>query len=121
MIRPRLGYRLWFAFDSAMDPNIAAQRVPDPTFVTVAHIPSRRFTINSDGLACLWPRKDFVIYGIVWMIDEVDMACLDLKLAVPRDYDRFGCIGRDPHQKPILMEYHSPRNPRPGRASREYL
>jgi hypothetical protein len=121
MIRPRLGYRLLFSYGPDMDPDIIAQQIPTPTFITVAHVPSRQFRINADGVAGLWPRKDFAIHGVVWMIDEIDLACLDLKLAVPRDYDRFGCMGRDPHGKPILMEYHAPRNQRPGRASADYL
>ncbi len=59
MIRPRLGYRLLFAYGLDMDPDIAASRVADPTFVTVALIPSGRFQINSDAVT------GFVIHGII--------------------------------------------------------
>src|SRR5882757_986648 len=83
MIRPRQGYRLWFTYDAAMNPAIAAQTVPDPVFVTKASIPSRRFIINSEGTASLVPRRNFAIFGIVWEVPDYGMALLDLKLGVP--------------------------------------
>jgi hypothetical protein len=49
---------------------------------------------------------------------------MDIQLGVPHDHDRYGCFGRDPDQRPILMEYHAPRNPRPerpGQADPTYL
>jgi hypothetical protein len=115
MIRAQLGNRLWFVFDQAMDPQVAAQRVPDPVFVTTAHIPSRRFMVNTDGMAMVVPRRDFSVFGIIFEVADVALAALDVQLGVPHDWHRYGCLGRDPGQRPILMEFHTPAQRRPSR------
>jgi len=114
ILRPRLGYRYWFAYDAAMSPATAIERVPDPIFVTTAHLPSRRFIINEDGRATIVPRKGFSVFGIVWEVAEPALACLDLRLGVPHDWHRYGTLART-EAKPVLAEYHAPRNPRPER------
>jgi hypothetical protein len=94
MVRPRPGRRHIFAYDSLMDEAVIRERCPDPRFVTKARYLSRRFIFNSDGVATVVPRRDFVVHGVIWKISEIGQTGLDIQLGVPSVFDRFAAFAR---------------------------
>jgi hypothetical protein len=121
MIRPRPGHRLLFAFDELMAESVIAERCPDPVFITKARLMSRRFIVNSDGLASIVPRRHHVVHGIVWEVHDISLTCLSLQLGVPSIYDRFGAFARDPGGQLIISEFFATRNRKLGSAHPSYL
>ena len=121
VVRARAGRRLWFAFDGAMSLKVANQLVPDPEFVTVARIPQRRLVFNTQGEACLVPRANHCIHGVIWRVSEPGMAGLDIRRGVPSETLRNGCLARSPEGRPILAEYYVPRLQSAGKVSAAVL
>lgn len=121
MIRPQPGRRLLFAYDELMGESVIRERCPDPVFITTARILSRRFIVNSDGLASIVPRRDYTVHGIIWEVHDVAMTCLDIRLGVPSVYERFGAFARDPAGTLIVSEFHATRNRQSGVANPNYL
>src|SRR5258707_13148969 len=102
MIRPQPGHRLLFAYDELMTESVIRERCPDPVFICTARLTSRRFIVNSDGLASIVPRRDFTVHGVVWEVHDIALTCLSLQLGVPSVYDRFGAFARDPAGQLII-------------------
>jgi hypothetical protein len=121
MIRPQPGHRLLFTFDELMDESVIRERCPDPVFITTAQILSRRFIVNSDGLASIVPRRDYAVHGIIWEVHDVAMTCLDIRLGVPSVYERFGAFARNDAGTLIVSEFHATRNGQFGVAHPSYL
>lgn len=121
LVRARAGYRLWFAYAADMSPNEASKLVPDPEFVSVARIPSRRLTFNTQGRPCLIPRANHCIHGVIWRVSEPGMAGLDIRQGVPPQALRNGCLARSPGGRPILAEYYTPRIQAAGKVSQAVL
>jgi len=121
IVRARAGTRLWFAFGPDMALDVAAQLVPDPEFLTVASVGSRRLIFNSEGQPCMIPRAGHTVYGTIWQIADAAMAGLDIRLAVPSATHRNGVLARSPTGKPILAEYHTPRLQRASKVSPDVL
>lgn len=57
LIRPRPGHRHVFTFNELMHEHRIGALCPEPRFVSKTRYLSRRFTVNSDGLAKA-PRLD---------------------------------------------------------------
>ena len=71
LIWPRPGHRLLFVFYEMMDQSVIRERCPDPIFICTARLTSRRFIVNSDGLASIVPRRDYMVHGIVWEVHDL--------------------------------------------------
>jgi hypothetical protein len=120
-VRPRAGYRLLFSFGRDMSLEIIAGLVPDPEFITVASVASRKLVFNTAGQPCLIPRAGHVVHGVVWRVSEPGMAALDIRLAVPSETHRNGVLARSPEGRPVLAEYYTPRLQRSGKVSNAVL
>jgi hypothetical protein len=83
MIRPKGGCRLLFVYDNLMDADVMAERVPDPEFICTARMESRRFLVNTDGIASITPRIGFEVHGVIWQVEEIGVTCLDCNSACP--------------------------------------
>ena len=121
IVRPQPGHRLIFTFDELMNPDRIGGLCPEPRFVTTARYLSRRFTINSDGVATARPQRGHVLHGVVWEVSEVGVAALDIALGVPGLYDRFGAFA---HSEAALVttEFYATRDMRSvGIAQPNYL
>jgi hypothetical protein len=121
MIRPKVGCRLIFTYNDMMDAEVMAERVPNPEFICTARMESRRFLVNTDGIASITPRKGFEVHGVIWQVEEVGVTCLSLQLGVPSIYDRFGAFARDPAGQLIISEFYATRNRQLGSAHPSYL
>jgi hypothetical protein len=121
MIRPKVGCRLIFVYDDMMDAEVMAERVPDPEFICTARMESRRFLINTDGIASITPRSGFEVHGVIWQVEEIGVTCLDLQLGVPGGVDRFGGFSRNNSGKLIVSEFYMYRNRELGTAHPDYL
>jgi hypothetical protein len=121
MIRPKVGCRLLFVYDDLMDADVMAERVPDPEFICTARMESRRFLINTDGIASITPRMGFEVHGVIWQVEEIGVTCLSLQLGVPSVYDRFSAFARDPAGQLIISEFYATRNRQLGSAHPSYL
>ena len=121
IVRARAGFRFWFSYDENMSLAAASQLVPDPEFVTVARIPQRRLTFNTQGQPCLIPRANHCIHGVIWRVSEPGMAGLDIRLGVPSQSLRNGALCRSPTGRPVLAEYYTPRLQAAGKVSQAVL
>lgn len=121
LLRPTMGYRHLFAYGSLLDEALLRERCPDPTFLTLAHYDSRRFIINSDGVATLVPRKGYRTYGVLWLVHEIGLAALDIHAGVPQEYDRFGAFARSASGELCVSEFYATRNRTEGNADSKYL
>ncbi len=120
--RARPGHRHILVYDELMHEDRIGALCPEPRFVTTARYLSRRFTINSDGVATARPRRDHVVHGVVWEVHDIGLAALDIALGVPSIYDRFGAFARGPAGELIISEFYATRNNRSlGTAKPEYL
>lgn len=120
--RPRAGHRHILVYDELMHEDRIGALCPEPRFVTTARYLSRRFTINSDGVATARPRRDYILHGVVWEVHDVGLAALDIAMGVPSVYDRYGSFARGPGGELIISEFYATRNNRSiGSAKPEYL
>ncbi len=121
LVRPGPDHRHVFAFDALMAEDAIRERCPDPRFVMTAHYTSKKFIINTDGVATLTPRRDFTVYGVVWEISNVAQIGLDVFMGMPGVFDRFGSFARGRAGEMISTEYYGARNFKPGKADPKYL
>lgn len=121
MIRPKVGCRLIFVYDDMMDADVMAERVPNPEFICTARMESRRFLVNTDGIASIAPRSVFEVHGVIWQVEEIGVTCLDLQLGVPAGVDRLGGFSRNHAGKLIVSEFYMYRNRELGTAHPDYL
>lgn len=121
LLRPRMGYRHLFAYGPLLNESLIRERCPDPEFVTLAYYDSRRWMINSDGIAMIVPRRDFRVHGVIWSVCETGLAALDIHAGVPHDHDRFGCFAKNATGRLCISEFYTARNRTPGLATAEYL
>ena len=90
LLRPKMGHRHLFVYGPYLDEGLLRERCPDPEFLTLAHYDSRRFIINSEGLATACPRRGYRVYGVVWSVPEIGLAALDIHAGVPHWHDGSG-------------------------------
>ncbi len=121
LLRPKMGHRHLFVYGPYLDEDLLRERCPDPEFLTLAHYESRRFMINSDGIATAFPRKDHRVYGVVWSVPEIGLAALDIHAGVPHHHDRFGSFCRTADGQLCVSEFYATRNHAPGKANPDYL
>jgi hypothetical protein len=121
MIRPKAGCRLLFVYDNLMDADVMAERVPDPEFICTARMESRRFLVNTDGIANITPRIGFEVHGVIWQVEEIGVTCLDLQLGVSGGVDRSGGFSRNHAGTLIVSEFYATRNRELGTAHPDYL
>jgi len=122
LVRPRPGYRLVLVYDELMHEDRITALCPEPRFVTTARYLSRRFTINSDGMATARPQRGHVLHGVVWEVSEIGVAALDIAMGGPSLYDRFGAFARSPTEALVTTELYATRNMRSvGTAKPSYL
>jgi hypothetical protein len=121
MVRPRPGHRHIFAYDNLMDEAAIGGRCPDPHFVTTARYLSRRLIFNSDGVATIVPRRDFVVHGVIWEISKIGQVGLDIQLGVPSVFHRIGAFARGPVGELVISEFYAARNHRHGDANQGLL
>jgi|GEM_PF-1614926 len=118
---PRPGYRNFFSHADFMAEERLRELGSEAEFVSVAHFESRRWIVNSDGVASIVPRRGHRIYGVIWRLPEVEMAALDLFLEVPQVFDRYGALAHLPNGRRIAAEFYAARNHELGSASPDYL
>ncbi len=121
LVRPQPGHRLIFAYDELMNEDRIGALCPAPRFVTTARYLSRRFTINSGGVATARPQRGHVVHGVVWEVSEIGLTALDIAMGVPGLYDRFGAFA---HSEAALVttEFYATRDMRSvGTAKPSYL
>jgi hypothetical protein len=95
---------------------------PEPKFAMTARYLSKRWIINDEGVATLVPRRDFVVWGVVWEISEAAQTRLDISMGVPGIYDRYGSFARGAAGELIPSEYYGRLNNRTlGLADADYL
>jgi hypothetical protein len=104
-----MGHRHLFAYGPYLDENLLRERCPDPEFLTLAHYDSRRFMINSDGLATACPRRGYRLYGVVWSVQVIGLAALDIHAGVPHQHDRFGSFARTANGQLCVAEFYAAR------------
>jgi hypothetical protein len=121
MIRPKVGCRLLFVYDDLMDAAVMAERVPNPEFICTARMESRRFLVNTDGIASITPRVGFEAHGVIWQVEETGVTCLDLQLGVPGGVDRLGGLSRNHAGTLIVSEFYMYRNRELGTAHPDLL
>src|SRR5260370_885355 len=121
LLRPRMGHRHLFVYGPLLDEGLLRERCPDPEFITVAHYDSRRFMVNSDGIATAFPRRDHRVYGIIWCVHEIGLTALDIHAGVPHWHDRFGAFARTADGQLCVSEFYAARNHAPGKADPAYL
>jgi hypothetical protein len=122
LIRPRPGHRHVFAYDALMVEDRIRELCPEPKFAMTARYLSKRWIINDEGVGTLVPRRDFVVWGVVWEITDVAQMGLEMCMAVPGIYDRYGSFARGHAGELISSEYYGTRNNRTlGLADADYL
>jgi len=121
LLTPKMGYRHLFVYGPYLDEDLLRERCPDPEFVALAHYDSRRFMINSGGIATALPRKGYRVYGVVWSLAEIGLAALDIHAGVPHQYDRFGSFARTADGQLCVSEFYATRNQVSGQAEPAYL
>jgi hypothetical protein len=121
LLRPPMGYRHLFVYGPLLDEDLLRERCPDPELITVAHYDSRRFIINSDGIATAFPRRGHRVYGVVWRVHEIGLTALDIHAGVPYRHDRFGAFARTADGELCVSEFYAARNHTPGTANPSYL
>lgn len=121
MIRAEPYNRLLFTFNELMEEAAIRELCPEPKFVSVVRYPSTRFIINADGAATVVGQRNSVVYGVVWQIDELSLAALDIAMGVPSIYDRTGGFKRDLQDRLVVAEHYVARERRLGLAEPSYL
>jgi gamma-glutamylcyclotransferase len=95
----------YFAYGSNMDPRIMHRAVPKASTVGPGRLDGFRleFNVYSDrwegGAANLEPDEDAHLWGVVWAIEEDDLAKLDTYIGHPTFYRREDVavrVGKDP-------------------------
>lgn len=120
-VHPTLGYRHLFSYADMMSEDQLRELGSEAEFVSVAHYESRRWIVNSAGVASIVPRRGYRVHGVIWRLPEVEMAALDIHLDVPQVFDRYGALAYLPNGRRITAEYYVARNNELGSATPEYL
>jgi len=118
LLTPQPGYRYIFTYDILMHEDRMQGRCPDAWFVTTAHLLSRRWIVNPDGIPTIERRVGSVVYGVIWEISEETQVQLEIELGVPDRADRFGAFARGPRGEMIATEYYASPDHRHGTAKR---
>ena len=122
LVRPRPDHRHVFAYDQLMGEERIRELCPEPRFVMTARYLSKRWIVNDQGVATLVPRRDSIVYGVIWEISDIAQTGLDICMGMAGIYDRFGSFARGKSEELVLSEYYGARNNRTfGRARPEYL
>lgn len=69
--------KYYFAYGSNMDSGQMRKRCPDAELVSVGTISSRRFRINTRGVATIVAEDESSVHGIVWRLSKADEQALD--------------------------------------------
>lgn len=118
---PRPGFRHLLAHSDLMVEERLRELGSEAEFVSVAHFESRRWIVNTDGVASIVPRRGHRVYGVIWRLPEIEMPALDLFLEVPHLFDRYGALAYLANGRRISAEYYVARNHEMGSATQEYL
>lgn len=110
LISPSLGHRHLFGYGFFLNERIVRSFCPDASFVGVAYYDNRRFAVDAQGRLTLRPRAGHRAYGVVWQVPDVSMYALDLRLSVPRSYDRIGAFARTLQGRLCITEFLATRD-----------
>src|SRR5262249_37928293 len=116
-----MGYRHALLFDCMMDEKNLKEVCPSPEFLGVAYYESRRWIINSSGVASTLPRRDHRVYGTVWRLHEIELAALDMHYGLPQQFDRYASLATLVDGRGCTTEFYSARDRGSGAANPEYL
>ncbi len=94
---------LYFAYGSNMDDAQMANRCQNYKYIAIGTLPGHQFIINSRGVATIVPKKNTVVYGVVWALSEDDVKRLDRYEGVSRGFYKKVDI-------PVLVTHFSPIN-----------
>ena len=128
---------LYFAYGSNMDPDQMKCRCPSAEFKCRAKLPEHRlaFTRKSSnrgcGVADVVPDEDKDVWGVVYEIDEQDVACLDrcegYRPGRPEHQNAYVRQARkvlqegEPKRPLEVLTYFANPQPDPPRPSDEYM
>jgi hypothetical protein len=107
VIRPDPLHRLIFTYDELMRNASIRRYCPNPKFICVAAYSSHRFIVTSEGVASIQPRRNSVVYGVVWQLHEIALAALDLSKYRPGVNERFGAFVRDLSGRLVISEHYA--------------
>jgi len=121
LVYPSAGFRHLFAHSEFMAEDRLRELGSEAEFVCVAYYESRRWIVNSEGIASVIPRRGHQVHGVIWRIPEIELAALDIYLGVPSNVERFGALAYLPNGRRITSEYYGTKIRELGAASAEYL
>lgn len=85
---------LYFAYGSNMDPDQMRERAPGARALGPARLPGHRLFFTHDsagwagGVASISPDASSDVWGVLWRIDDRDLAALDEYEGYPAAYTR---------------------------------
>lgn len=110
LVKPNLGHRHLFGYGLFLNERIVRSFCSDASFVGVAYYDNRRFAVDSRGCLTLRPRAGHRTYGVIWQVPDVSVYALDLRLSVPRLYDRIGAFARTLQGQLCISEFLATRD-----------
>lgn len=110
LVRPSLGHRHLFGYGFFLNQRIVRSFCPDASFFGIAHYDNRRFAVDAQGYLTLRPRAGHRTYGVIWQVPDVSVYALDLRLSVPRLYDRIGAFARTLQGQLCISEFLATRD-----------
>lgn len=105
LVKPNLGHRHLFDYGFFLNERIVRSFCPNVSFVGIAYYDNRRFAVDAQGCLTLRPRAGHRTYGVIWQVPDVSVYALDLRLSVPRLYDRIGAFARTLQGQLCISEF----------------
>lgn len=110
LVKPHIGHRHLFAYGFFLNERIVRSFCPNASFVGIAYYDNRCFAVDSQGCLTLRPRAGHRTYGVIWQVPDVSVYALDLRLSVPRFYDRIGAFARTLQGQLCISEFLATRD-----------
>ena len=111
----------YFSYGSNMAPAGMEERCAAPSVLGVATVPAHRFRIAKRGYATMVPDPGSMVYGLLWSLNDEDLAALDQYEGVPAGHYTRTTIPVQFRGKPLEAQVYLAADPAPGRPRPGYL